>query len=47
MIVQFPNSNVATESYDKRYDNKTAQWNGHFSLADTAGLRKFIYGNGI
>ena len=42
--VQFPNSNVATKRYDKRYDNRTASCNGHYSLARAAGLGK--YGNG-
>ena len=30
---EFPNSNVATKRYDKRYDNRTATCNGSFSLA--------------
>ena len=42
--VQFPNSNVATKRYDKRYDNRTATYNGHNSLA---GLGKYGYGNGF
>ena len=46
MIVQFPNSNVASERYDKHYDKRTAPINGHFSLAGAAGLRKYVYGNG-
>ena len=45
--VQFPNSNVDRERYDKRYDNRTAPCNGHFSLAGAAGLRKYVYGNGF
>ena len=39
---EFPNSNVVT----KRYDDRTATCNGHFSLAGVAGLRKYVYGNG-
>ena len=45
--VQFPNSNVATKRYDKRYDNRTATCNGHNSLARAAGLGKYGYGNGF
>ena len=45
--VHFPNSNVGHERYDKRYDNRTAPCNGHFSLAGAAGLRKYVYGNGF
>ena len=46
-IVQFPNSNVTRERYDKLYDNRTAPCNGHFWLAGAAGLRKYGYGNGF
>ena len=46
-IVQFPNTNVSRERYDKRYDNRTAHCNGHFSLAGATGLRKHVYGNGF
>ena len=31
----------------ERYDNRTASYNGHFSLARAAGLRKYGYGNGF
>ena len=27
----------------ERYDNRTASYNGHFSLARAAGLRKYGY----
>ena len=46
-IVQFPNSNVTRERYDKLYDNRTATCEGHYSLARAAGLRKYGYGNGF
>ena len=27
------------------YDNRTARYDGHFSLAGPAGLRKYVHGN--
>ena len=47
VLVQFPNSNVDRERYDKRYNNRAAPCNCHLSLAGAAGLQKYVYGNGF